>query len=110
MKSRIQSAQAQSGLRLLPIHMLQVTIEGKEYPDDALVLEVMKGEGFQSIITIEPRVPELVSFFLSSVSDLRDQDPSQPSISTVDESPDAANVDIIQDIGAVICIVADAVP
>ena len=91
MKYRIQSAQAQSGLRLLPIHMLQVTIEGKEYPDDALVLEVMKGEGLQSIITIEPRVPELVSFFLSSVSDLRDQDPSQPSISTVDESPDAAS-------------------
>jgi hypothetical protein len=73
-RSRIQSAHIERGLRLLPSNFQKLTIGGVEYDDNSNLFEVLRGlEGDTPTIVVEPRVPELVSFFLSGVCDLRNQ-------------------------------------
>ena len=72
LRQKIQAAQIQHGLRLLPTHIQRLTVGGVEYAGTAAVYDVVRQAGPD--IVVEPLVPELVSFFLAGVCDLREGD------------------------------------
>lgn len=71
LKTRIQSRQGQEGLRIIPAHIQCLTYKGVECPDTDEVWAVVGKSHFDgALLELEPRVNELVSFFLASVSNL----------------------------------------
>ena len=71
LKTRIQSRQGQNGLRIIPAHVQRLTFRGEECHDTDMAW-VLVGSADAEVppFVLEPRVNELVSFFLSSVSNL----------------------------------------
>jgi len=71
LKSRIQSRQGQEGLRIIPAHIQLLTCNGRECYDLDQVWTVIQNSYLEDAeLVVEPRVNELVSFFLASVSNL----------------------------------------
>lgn len=70
LKTRIQSRQGQDGLRIIPAHIQRLTFQGQECHDEDTVCSIMRGSMAPPLFVVEPRVNELVSFFLASVSNL----------------------------------------
>lgn len=78
LKTRIQSRQGQERLRIIPAHIQLLSFKGTECNDLDKVWTVM-GQGWyigEAVLVLEPRVNELVSFFLASVSNLVGPEPS----------------------------------
>ena len=85
LRHKIQAAQIKHGLRLLPTHMQRLTVGGVEYPGNAAVHDVLRN-GY-SVVLVEPRVSELVSFFLAGVCDLRDADTDDIGVASGSSPP-----------------------
>ena len=78
LKWLVQSVQASSGVRVIPTHFQVLSLDGVELDDLSLVLDVMPPHPRSSnLIAVEPRVTELLSFFLSSVCDLSRPPPGE---------------------------------
>jgi len=69
LKTRIQSRQGQDGLRIIPAHIQLLSFQGQECQDEETVWSMLGGMA-PPLFVVEPRVNELVSFFLASVSNL----------------------------------------
>jgi len=85
LKHQIQCVQGRSGYRIIPSHAQQISIDGYELQDGALVCDNVDA---YSVVCVEPRVTELFSFFLSSVSSLHS--PKSPACSA-QHSPSASS-------------------
>jgi len=71
LKALVQSVQASQGARVIPAHFQVLSLDGAELDDSARVFEVLAGgRAGAATLAVEPRVPELMSFFLCSVCDL----------------------------------------
>lgn len=74
LKTRIQSKQGSDGLGIIPAHIQVLYFNGRQCQDDETVWSILSELPHQDAwFVVEPRVNELVSFFLASVSDLSGQ-------------------------------------
>lgn len=81
LKTRIQSRQGQEGRRIIPAHIQVLIFDGRERDDNEMVWDILSGrEGghAKAVFMVEPRVNELVSWFLASVSDFSGQQCQTP--------------------------------
>jgi len=69
LKERIQSYQGHNRLRIIPSHIQQISFNGEECADEMKVRDFVRAQP-NVCLALEPRVTELVSFFLASVTDM----------------------------------------